>query len=54
MKVKVTRDFFDKTDNLKLREAGTWLTVTNSRGKQLVDLGLAEAVKEPAKMPEAK
>lgn len=42
VKMKVKRDFYDKTDGLKLKKAGEELTVNPDRAEKLISLGLAE------------
>ena len=42
VKLKVKRDFYDKTDSLKLKKAGEELTVNPDRAEKLISLGLAE------------
>lgn len=51
VKLKVKRDFYDKTDSLKLKKAGEELTVSPDRAENLISLGLAE--KPDAGAPEA-
>ena len=51
VKLTVKRDFYDKTDNLKLKKAGEELTVSPDRAEKLISLGLAE--KPDADAPEA-
>ena len=51
VKLKVKRDFYDKTNNLKLKKAGEELTVNPDRAEKLISLGLAE--KPDAGAPEA-
>ena len=51
VKLKVKRDFYDKTDSLKLKKAGKELTVNPDRAEKLISLGLAE--KPDAGAPEA-
>lgn len=51
VKLKVKRDFYDKTDDLKLKKAGEELTVNPDRAEKLISLGLAE--KPDAGAPEA-
>ena len=46
VKLKVKRDFYDKTNNLKLKKAGEELSVSPDRAEKLISLGLAE---KPAK-----
>ena len=49
MHIKVKRDFFDKKNNLQLRKKDEVLEVDDDRGKQLIELHLAEETKEPDK-----
>ena len=42
VKLKVKRDFYDKTDGLKLRKKGEELNVSPDRAEKLISLGLAE------------
>ena len=42
VKLKVKRDFYDKTNSLKLKKAGEELTVSPDRAEKLISLGLAE------------
>ena len=51
VKLKVKRDFYDKTNNLKLKKAGEELSVSPDRAEKLISLGLAE--KLDADAPEA-
>lgn len=51
IKLKVKRDFYDKTNSLKKRTAGEELTVSPDRAEKLISLGLAE--KPDADAPEA-
>ncbi len=46
MKVKVIQKFRDKTDNLKLRNEGDELEVSEDRAKLLKSLNLVEDVQE--------
>lgn len=46
MKVKVIRKFRDKTDNLKLRNEGDELEVSEDRAKLLKSMNLVEDVQE--------
>ena len=41
MTIKVIREFYDKTENLKLREVGEEIKVTDKRGITLIDKKLA-------------
>lgn len=47
MEIKVTRRFYDKENGLKLCVPGDTLNVSQQRGKELTDKGLAEAVTKP-------
>lgn len=49
MHIKVKHDFFDKKNNLQLRKKDEVLEVDDDRGKQLIELHLAEETKEPDK-----
>lgn len=51
VKLKVKRDFYDKTNDLKLKKVGEELSVSPDRAKKLISLGLAE--KPDADAPEA-
>ena len=51
VKLKVKRDFYDKTEGLKKKKAGEELTVSPDRAEKLISLGLAE--KLDAGAPEA-
>lgn len=51
VKLKVKRNFYDKTDSLKLKKAGEELDVSPDRAEKLISLGLAE--KPDADAPEA-
>ena len=42
VKLKVKRDFYDKTEGLKKKKAGEELTVSPDRADKLISLGLAE------------
>lgn len=42
IKLKVKRDFYDKTEGLKKKKAGEELTVSPDRAEKLISLGLAE------------
>ena len=42
VKLKVKRDFYDKTDDLKLKKTGEELSVSPDRAEKLISLGLAE------------
>ena len=42
IKLTVKRDFYDKTEGLKLKKAGEELTVSPDRAEKLISLGLAE------------
>lgn len=46
MKVKVVAKFRDITANLKLREVGKTLTVTQERAEHLKKLGLVEIIED--------
>lgn len=51
VKLKVKRDFYDKTEGLKKKKAGEELSVSPDRAEKLISLGLAE--KPDADAPEA-
>ena len=51
VKLKVKRDFYDKTNSLKLKKKGEELTVSPDRAEKLISLGLAEKAETDA--PEA-
>jgi len=51
VKLTVKRDFYDKTNSLKLKKKGEELTVSPDRAEKLISLGLAE--KPDADAPEA-
>ena len=51
VKLKVKRDFYDKTNDLKLKKVGEELTVSPDRAEKLISLGLAEKAETGA--PEA-
>ena len=42
VKLKVKRDFYDTTDDLKLKKTGEELNVSPDRAEKLISLGLAE------------
>ena len=42
VKLKVKRNFYDKTEGLKLKKAGEELDVSPDRAEKLISLGLAE------------
>ncbi len=47
MKVKVIKNFYDKTAELALREVGDVLEVDKERAEKLISMKLAEAYTEP-------
>lgn len=51
VKLMVKRDFYDKTNDLKLKKAGEELSVSPDRAEKLISLGLAEKAETGA--PEA-
>ena len=51
MKIKVTRRFIDRANNMVTREPGEVYEAPDERGKFLIQLGLAEKIEEPE--PEA-
>lgn len=52
MKVKVLQDFRDRTADLELRKEGEELEVDKARAQKLINMGLAELIREPAKKKE--
>lgn len=52
MKVKVLHGFRDRTADLQLREVGEELEVDKARAQKLINMGLAELIREPAKKKE--
>lgn len=42
VKMKVKRNFYDKTEGLKLKKVGEELDVSPARAEKLISLGLAE------------
>ena len=51
MKIKVTRRFIDRANNMVTREPGEVYEAPDERGNFLIQLGLAEKIEEPE--PEA-
>lgn len=51
MKIKVTRSFIDRANNMVTREPGEVYEAPDERGNFLIQLGLAEKIEEPE--PEA-
>ena len=51
VKLKVKRDFYDKTNSLKLKKKGEEMSVSPDRAEKLISLGLAEKAETDA--PEA-
>ena len=51
MKIKVTRRFIDRANNMVMREPGEVYEAPDERGNFLIQLGLAEKIEEPE--PEA-
>lgn len=47
MKIKVTRRFIDRANNMVTREPGEVYEVPDERGNFLIQLGLAEKIEEP-------
>lgn len=45
MKVEIIKNYYDSTKNKELIEAGTELTVSAERGKELIDAGVAKEIK---------
>lgn len=54
MKVKVTQDFRDRTEDLKLRKKGQTLNVSKDRAVALEGLGLAKRIQEDSEKPDKK
>lgn len=54
MKVKVTQDFRDRTEDLKLRKKGQTLNVPKDRAVALESLGLAKRIQEDSEKPDKK
>lgn len=52
MKVKVLQDFRDRTADLELRKEGEELEVDKARAQKLINMGLAELIREPTKKKE--
>lgn len=52
MKVKVIAAFRDRTDDLKLRKAGTVLEVSEERANKLRGMGLVKVIQEPEQQTE--
>ncbi len=51
MKIKVTRRFIDRANNMVTRESGEIYEAPDERGNFLIQLGLAEKIEKPE--PEA-
>lgn len=51
MKVKIIKEYYDSTKNKELIKVGTELTVSTERGKELINAGVAEEIKEVANKP---
>lgn len=47
MKIKVTRRFIDRANNMVTREPGEIYEAPDERGNFLIQLGLAEKIEEP-------
>ena len=45
MKVEIIKNYYDSTKNKELIKAGTELTVSAERGKELIDAGVAKEIK---------
>ena len=45
MKIKVKQNFYDRENDLVLREKGAELEVSEQRGRELIDKGFAAEVK---------
>ena len=45
MKIRVTHDFYDKENDLKLRKAGDEYEVTEERGRYVVSFRVAKEIK---------
>ena len=54
MKVKVTQDFRDRTEDLKLRKKGQTLDVSEDRAVMLEGLKLAKRIKDEPENPDKK
>ena len=54
MKVKVTQDFRDRTEDLKLRKKGQTLDVSEDRAVMLEGLKLAERINDEPEKPDKK
>ena len=52
VKVKVLHGFRDRTADLELRKEGEELEVDKARAQKLINMGLAELIREPAKKKE--
>ena len=53
MKIKVTRRFIDRANNMVTREPGEIYEAPAERGNFLIQLGLAEKIEEPEPEPAA-
>lgn len=54
MKIKVTKDFFDRENDMILRKVGEELEVPSPRGVYLQSLSLCEIISEPDETPASK
>ena len=45
MKIKVKQNFYDRENDLALREKGAEMEVSEQRGRELIDKGFAAEVK---------
>lgn len=46
MKIKVIREFIDKTNNEQLVRVDAIMDVTNERGNRLISVGVAEPIED--------
>ena len=53
MKIRVTHDFYDKENDLKLRKVGDTLTVPKDRAEYLVRMKIAEVIDSKGGDPES-
>lgn len=54
MKIKVTKDFFDRENDMILRKVGEEIEVSSQRGMYLQSLSLCEIISEPDETPASK
>ncbi len=52
MKIKVKKDFYDRSADLTLRKKGAEFEASEKRGRELIDKGFAEEVKPEKKTEE--